>query len=117
MARSPYLVNRWSEEKKKLEIEDCDVITLEIIVEYMYGIAISDSVLINTTASTDEDSSSTPAKKLKVDLMPKIKKLVNLLEVSDKLLMADLKDEVEGLLIKAIESPNQPSEYRLTIYR
>jgi len=106
MARSPYLVNRWSEEKKKeLIIEDCDPTTFEIIVEYMYGIAIPDSVLINTTASTDEDSSPTPAKKLKVDLMQNTKILAKLLEMSDKLLMADLKDEVEGLLIKAIESP------------
>jgi len=107
MARSPYLeakVKRWSEEKnKELEIEDCDPTTFEIIVDYMYGIAIPDSVLINTNANTDEDSSPTPAKMLKAGLMQKIKELVNLLEMSDRLLMVDLKDEVEGLLIKTMD--------------
>ena len=110
MARSSYLeakVKRWSEEKKnELEIEDCDPTTFEIIVDYMYGIAIPDSVLINTTASTDEDSLPTPAKKLKVDLSQTIKKLVKLLKMSDRLLMDDLRDEVEGLFIKASEKPN-----------
>jgi len=108
MARSPYLearVNRWSEEEKKeLIIKDCDPITFEIIVDYMYGVAIPDSVLINKAA--DEDSPPPPAKKLKVDLRQKIKKLVKLLKISDRLLMVDLKDEVEGILIKAMQSPS-----------
>ena len=48
MARSPYLeaeVNRWCKEKKELVIEDCDLVTFNVIVDYMYGVAIPDSVL------------------------------------------------------------------------
>ena len=116
MARSPYLeakVNRWSEgEKKELVIEDCDPTTFNAIVDYMYGIAIPDSVLVNSTANTDEHSSPPSPKKLKkmkLDLMhcimQNIKKMAKLLEMSDRLLMVDLKDEVEGILIKVVESP------------
>ena len=97
MARSPYLeaqVNRWCKEKKELVIQDCDLATFNIIVDYMYGIAIPDSVQINATA-----------KNRKVELKQNIKRLVKLLEVSDRLLMVDLKDEVEGLLLKEVERP------------
>ena len=97
MARSPYLeaeVNRWCKEKKELVIEDCELATFNIIVDYMYGIAIPDSVQINATA-----------KNRKVELKQNIKRLVKLLEVSDRLLMVDLKDEVEGLLLKEVERP------------
>ena len=41
MARSPYMeakVNRWSKEKRELVIDDCDVTSFNIIVDYMYGI-------------------------------------------------------------------------------
>ena len=105
MARSPYLeaqVNRWCKEKKELVIEDCDLATFNIIVDYMYGIAIPDSVQINATANTEEESVS-PAKNRKVELKQNIERLVNLLEMSDRLLMVDLKDEVEGLLVKEVE--------------
>ena len=101
MARSPYLeakVNRWCKEKKELVIEDCDLITFNIIVDYMYGIAIPNYVLINVTANTDEDSSPPPAKN--------IERLLKLLEMSDRLMMVDLKDEVEGLLVKAADNPS-----------
>ena len=105
MARSPYLeaqVNRWCKEKKELVIQDCDLATFNIIVDYMYGIAIPDSVRINATANTEEESVS-PAKNRKVELKQNIERLVNLLEMSDRLLMVDLKDEVEELLVKEVE--------------
>ena len=107
MARSPYLeaqVNRWCKEKKELVIENCDLVTFNVIVDYMYGIAIPDSVRINATANTEEESVS-PAKNRKVEVKQNIERLVNLLEVSDRLLMVDLKDEVEGLLLKEVERP------------
>ena len=113
MARSPYLeakVNRWPEgEKKELVIEDCDPTTFNAIVDYMYGIAIQDSLLVNSNANTDEDLSPPPAKKLKkleMDLKQNVKELLKLIEMSDRLLMDDLKDEVEKLLIKTVENSN-----------
>ena len=105
MARSPYLeakVNRWCKEKKELVIEDCDLKTFNIILDYMYGIAILDSVLINATANTDGDSSPPPAKNRKVNLKQYIQRLVKLLEMSDRLLMFDLRGEVEVLLVKTL---------------
>ena len=108
MARSPYLeakVNRWCKDKRELVIEDCDLVTFNIIVDYMYGIAIPDSVLIKVAANTDEDSSPPSAKNRKVDLRLNIEKLMKLLEMSDRLLMVDLKDEVEELLIEAVDGP------------
>ena len=102
MARSPYLeaqVNRWCKEKKELVIENCDLVTFNVIVDYMYGIAIPDSVRINAT----EEYSVPSVKNRKVDLKKNNESLVKLLEVSDRLLMVDLKDEVEGLLVKEVE--------------
>ena len=84
MARSPYLeaqVNRWCKEKKELVIEDCDLVTFNVIVDYIYGIAIPDSVRINATANTEEDSVPT-AKKRKLDLKKKYKSLVKLLKLN-----------------------------------
>ena len=105
MARSPYLeaqVNRWCKEKKELVIENCDLVTFNVIVDYMYGIAIPDSVRINATANTEEYSVPS-VKNRKVDLKKNTESLVKLLEISDRLLMVDLKDEVEGLLVKEVE--------------
>ena len=48
MARSPYLeakVNRWSEDKKELIVEDCDLVTFNILVDYMYDIKIPEPVI------------------------------------------------------------------------
>ena len=42
MARSPFFeakVNRWCDERE-LVIDDCDLDTFDIIVGYMYGLAI-----------------------------------------------------------------------------
>ena len=105
MARSPYLeakVNRWCVEKRELIIEDCDPVTFNIIVNYMYGITIPDSVLINTattsTPTTGEDSVPLAMNK-KVDRM----RLAKLLKMSHKLLMADLKYGVERIIMKVID--------------
>ena len=65
----------------------------------MYGISIPDSVRINAT----EEYSVPSVKNRKVDLKKNNESLVKLLEVSDRLLMVDLKDEVEGLLVKEVE--------------
>ena len=99
MARSPYLeaeVNRWCKEKKELVIQDCDLDTFNIIINYMYGIPIPDSVQINATAKN---------RKVELKQIITLIKLVKLLEVSDRFLMVDLKDEVEGLLLKEVERP------------
>ena len=79
MARSPYLeakVNRWSEDKKELVIEDCDPVTFNILVDYLYGIEIPKSVIYQE---------SEPLNKL--------------LEMSDKWQMDDLKATVLEKLI------------------
>ena len=107
MARSPYLeakVNRWCLEKRELVIEDCDPVTFNIIVDYMYGIAIPDSVPINTTTANTVEDSAPPTMNQKVDL----KQLAKLLKMSDRLLMADLKYEVEGFLVKVIDRVDRP---------
>ena len=52
MARSPYIeakVNRWCKEKKELVIDDCDPNTFTIIVDYMYGVAIPESLAISAS--------------------------------------------------------------------
>ena len=71
-------------------------------LNYMYGITIPDSVLVNTattsTPTTGEDSVPLAMNK-KVDLM----RLAKLLKMSDKLLMVDLKYEVAGINVKVID--------------
>ena len=92
MARSGYMeakVNRWSE-VKELVIEDCDPATFNLIVDYMYGIALPESML---SSSNDEEG-------IRQDL----EKMKKLLEMSDRLLMVDLKEEVEKIIIKTFET-------------
>ena len=92
MARSEYMeakVNRWSE-VKELVIEDCDPATFNLIVDYMYGIALPESML---SSSNDEEG-------IRQDL----EKMKKLLEMSDRLLMVDLKKEVEKMIIKTFET-------------
>ena len=92
MARSGYMeakVNRWSE-VKELVIEDCDPATFNLIVDYMYGIALPVSML---SSSDDEEG-------IRQDL----EKMEKLLEMSDRLLMVDLKEEVEKMIIKTFET-------------
>ena len=82
MTSSPFLevkVNRWCWEKKELIIEDCDLTTFSILVDYFYGIDIPESVIF-------ED----------MEIYRK------LLEMADRWLMDDLKASVEELFIKHI---------------
>ena len=49
--RSSFLgvkLERWSDEKKEIVIEDCEPEVLEIVVNYMYGIEIPNQVLTVT---------------------------------------------------------------------
>ena len=93
MARSPYLeakVNRWCKEKKELVIDDCDPNTFTIIVDYMYGVAIPESLAISAS-----DHSL-------LFCNEKLERVEKLLQMSDKLLIADLKRDVEEMLIKSL---------------
>jgi len=108
MARSPYLeakVNRWSEEKKELVIEDCDIATFNIIVDYMYGVEIPNFVVVNSAADEEEGSGS-KVKTRKVDLLQDDQKLGKLLEMSERFLMSDLGSEVEALLVGNVDLDN-----------
>ena len=87
MARSPYLeakVNRWCKEKKELVIDDCDPNTFTIIV------AIPESL-----ANSASDHSL-------LFCNEKLERVEKLLQMSDKLLIADLKRDVEEMLIKIL---------------
>ena len=114
MARSPYMeaeVNRWSKEKRELVIEDCDVTSFNIIIDYMYDIEIPKFVVVKLNPAADEKGSGSKAripgrKTRKVDLLQDEEKLGKLLEMSERLLMPDLKGEVENLLIKNIDISN-----------
>ena len=110
MARSPYMeakVNRWSKEKRELVIDDCDVTSFNIIVDFMYGIEIPESVVVKVNSAKDEEGSGSEAKKFrKVDLLQDEEKLGKLLEMSKRFLMPDLTVEVENLLIKNINIGN-----------
>ena len=109
MARSPYMeaeVNRWSKEKRELVIEDCDVTSFNIIIDYMYDIEIPKSVVVKLNSAADEKARIPGRKTRKVDLLQDEEKLGKLLEMSERLLMPDLKGEVENLLIKNIDISN-----------
>ena len=105
MARSGYMeakVNRWSE-VKELVIEDCDPATFNLIVDYMYGIALPESML---SSSNDEEG-------IRQDL----EKMKKLLEMSDRLLMVDLKEEVEKMFIKTFETKIYTVEQSLEVIK
>ena len=99
MARSPYIeakVSRWCKEKKELVIDDCDPVTLDIIVDYMYGCPIPDFVV--TSASNNRSIS-----KEDLENSGKLERLMKLLQMSDMMQMVDLKGDVEELMIKTLE--------------
>ena len=109
MARSPYMeaeVNRWSKEKRELVIEDCDVTSFNIIIDYMYDIEIPKSVVVKLNSAADEKARIPGRKTRKVDLLQDEERLGKLLEMSERLWMPDLKGEVENLLIKNIDISN-----------
>ena len=112
MARSPYFeakINRWCDGKKELVIDDCDIPTFNIIVDYMYGGAIPGSLepigynrLVNgrILLQTREEVLNY----LRAAASKKVEGLSKLLKVSDKLQMMDLKKEIEELLIKTVDN-------------
>ena len=108
MARSPYIeakVNRWCKEKKELVIDDCDPVTFNIIVDYMYGTQIPDAVV----SSASDDSSLTKEDLENGTLLAKyfstkLGRLIELLQMSDMVQMDDLKGEVEEFMIKNLEN-------------
>ena len=100
MARSPYLeakVKKWCKEKKELVIDDCDSVTFNIIVEYMYGSPIPDSVV---TSASDESFSN--------HFSEKLGGLTKLLQMSEMMQMVDLKGEVEELIVKNLDDTWSP---------
>ena len=112
MARSPYIeakVNRWCKEKKELVIDDCDPATFDIIVDYMYGSPIPDSVV---TSASDNSSITTEdlknAASLRKYFSKKLRRLMKLLQMSDMMQMVDLKGDVENLMIKNLEDTSIP---------
>ena len=111
MARSPYIeakVNRWCKEKE-LVIDDCDPATFDIIVDYMYGSPIPDSVV---TSASDNSSITTEdlknAASLRKYFSKKLRRLMKLLQMSDMMQMVDLKGDVENLMIKNLEDTSIP---------
>ena len=111
MARSPYLeakVNRWCKDKRELVIEDCDLVTFNIIVDYMYGGPIPESVVnedIPHIDLTEKDLQNTEI--LLQYSTGTLGSLAKLLQMSDRLLMVDLKGEVEELMIKIINDDSR----------
>ena len=82
----------------------------------MYGIEIPESVVVkvNSAADDEEDKGSgSKVKTRKVDLMLDEERLGKLLEMSERLLMSDLKSEVEALLVKNIDIDNLDKYVRL----
>ena len=83
VARSPFfeaIVKRWGlggEKGGEIVVEECDREVLDKVVDYMYGINI-----------------------------PDLNKFINVLEISERFLMADLKAEIENLAIRAINRSN-----------
>ena len=122
MARSPYFeakVNRWCDEKRELVIDDCDLDTFEIIVGYMYGLAIPgylvpapnnhpETVIPPQLAQLIEKELNTAANK-------KVERLSKLLKMSDKLQMIDLKEETEELLVESLECCTLPISHFITL--
>ena len=111
MARSPFFeakINRWSQEKREMVIEDCDLVTLNIIVDYMYGINIPSCKLMATSGEElDED----------VPILGEFssfvvfdtgdgERLSKLLKVSDRFQMSDLKAELDVLITKTLSEKN-----------
>ena len=112
MARSPYFeakINRWCDEKKELVIDDCDIPTFNIIVDYIYGGALPASLkpIAYNRPLTGRIFPQTRKEVLNQVRAAAIKKdegLWKLLKVSDKLQMMDLKKEIEEVLIETVDN-------------
>ena len=124
MARSPFFearVNRWSDEKRELVIDDCDLDTFEIIVGYMYGLAIPGYLVPAPKNQTVHEIGLPPRivqeieKELNTAANKKVERLSKLLKMSDKLQMMDLKKETEELLIKSLDCCTLPISHFVTL--
>ena len=80
--RSPYFeaaVKRWTQGEKEVLVESCNSEVINLAIDYMYGI---------------------PLDKQRVEANPEVQE--GLLELSRRLLMDDLKAEVEKVLIQSL---------------
>jgi len=82
IARSPFFEAKIKGWEREMEIEDCDLVTLTIIVDYMYGINFPSWPDLNC------------------------QRLSELLKLSDKFQMIDMKAELEVLIIKTLTEDN-----------
>ena len=122
MARSPFFeakVNRWCDEKRELVIDDCDLDTFDIIVGYMYELAIPGYLV--PAPNNHPETGITPKlaelieKELNTAANKKVERLSKLLKMSDKLQMMDLKKETEDLLIKSLDCCTLPISHFVTL--
>ena len=115
MARSPYFeakVNRWCDKKRELVIDDCDLNTFNIIVDYMYGGAIPPHLAPIVEGA---DIPLIPINEQNMTASGKFERLSNLLRMADKLQMIDLKKEAEEFLIKTLNFCNFPVSHFVTL--
>ena len=79
-------VNRWSKEKRELIIEDCDVISFNIIVNYiLYSIEIPESVVVKVNSAAVEEGFGSNSKKTQnLDLLQDEEMLRKLLKMSKR---------------------------------
>ena len=106
--------HRWCNEKKELVIDDFDLDTFNIIVDYMYGAGIPGSVMTSSPlpVPTDGKGRKRGWEVLRSDIFTDTAslyspgKLGKLLKMSDLLMMVDLKGEVAELMIKSLNDNN-----------
>merc|ERR1712062_881724 len=102
-------------EKKELVIDNCDLDTFTIIVDYMYGAGIPESVMTSSPIPVPADGKTSKSlwEVLSLDMLTDTAslyspgKLGKLLKKSDLLMMVDLKGEVEELMIKSLNNNNE----------
>ena len=112
MARSPYFeakINRWCDEKRELVIDDCDIPTFNIIVDYIYGGALPASLKPigynrPLTGRLFPQTRKEVLNQVRAAAIKKDEGLWKLLKVSDKLQMMDLRKEIEELLVKTVDN-------------
>ena len=84
--RSPYfeaVVKRWTQGQKEINVESCDAEVMNMVVDFMYGIQLDGQM---------------------VEAKPEVQE--GLLELSRRLLMDDLKVEVEKVILKTLNKDN-----------
>ena len=84
--RSPYfeaVIKRWTQGQKEINVESCDAEVMNIVVDFMYGIQL-DGQMVGAKPEVQE----------------------GLLELSRRLLMDDLKIEVEKVILKTLNKDN-----------